>query len=426
MKTFPWYKASLTILFGLILWNYFSGIPSVPFHPDESTQIYMSADVSASPDVLAFSPGRNIGDKWRYRLIDSPLSRTLMGWALNLRGLQPNQVDWDWSADWDTNKQAGALPSNETLLTARWSVVWLFPFTCLFLFLLAKKVGGKSMAVITLILFSTNALVLIHTRRAMAESALLCAFSALAWLMVDVKKTPWFAAIAAGLAVNAKQTAFPLAGMAMLEILFLSQNPQIRKRLLHTGFFVVVILAISTLLNPVYWQFPVDALNEGSRQRQDLSARMRTDYHTSIIPLEQVVVMAAQVFIMPPASYDVLNYAEATRLAEGAYLAQPQNTLVRGFIGGALMLILTIAGWIILLKQTSHSDSSDRLSFLIFSGIVLISIIMLMFFTSAPFQRYYVILIPFFSVMQSAAIIFFWNSLIGWIKKRTAVSSSPS
>jgi len=244
-------------------------------------------------------------------------------------------------------------------------------------------------------------------------------------LMVDVKKTPWFAAIAAGLAVNAKQTAFPLAGLAGLEMLFLPQTRQIRKRLLNTGIFVMVILAISGALNPVFWRFPVDALNEGLRQRQDLSDRMRTDYDTSINPLEQTVILTAQVFIMPPASFDVMNYAEATRVAEGTYLAQPHNNLFRGFLGGAIMLILTIIGWIVLWKQTRLSGSGDRLPFLIFSGIVLISIIMLMFFTVAPFQRYYIILVPFFSVMQSAALLFFWNTLVGWIKKGAAISSSP-
>jgi hypothetical protein len=56
MKTFPWQKVILAILFLLILWFYFTGIPSVPFHPDESTQIFMSSDVSISTDMLAFVP----------------------------------------------------------------------------------------------------------------------------------------------------------------------------------------------------------------------------------------------------------------------------------------------------------------------------------------------------------------------------------
>jgi 4-amino-4-deoxy-L-arabinose transferase-like glycosyltransferase len=265
-----------------------------------------------------------------------------------------------------------------------------------------------------------------HTRRAMAESALLCAFTGLAWLMVDVKQTPWFAALTAGLAVNAKQTAFPLAGMAGLEMLIIPQTLQIRKRLLNTGIFAAVILALSFALNPVYWQFPLDAMNEGLRQRQDISDRMRTDYHTSTNPLEQAVILVAQVFILPPASYDVLNYAEATRPAVDAYLAQPQNNLLRGFTGGAIMLILTITGWIILWKHTRHSESGYWLVLLIFLGITLICIFTLLFFTAAPFQRYYVILVPFFSVMQSAALVFFWNTLWKWIKKRTAVSGSPS
>jgi 4-amino-4-deoxy-L-arabinose transferase-like glycosyltransferase len=425
MKTFPWLKTSLIILFGLLLWNYFDGIPSVPFHPDESTQIYMSADLSSSPDVLGYVPGQTIGDKWRYRLIDSPLSRTWMGWALNLNNISPNQVDWDWSKDWDTNQSAGALPSEEALFTARWAVAWVFPLTCLFLYLLAKKLGGWPTAVVTVILFAGNALVLIHTRRALAESVLLCMVTALAWLMVDIKSRPWFTAIAAGLAVNAKQTAFPLAGLAGLEMVLLPKTVEIKKRLVNLTIFLSVILAVSLALNPAYWQYPVDAIKEGLRQRQDLSDRIRVDYHTSGNPLEQTVNLISQVFIQPPAAYDVMNYEEATRPAVNAYMARPQNNLFRGFSGGMTMLILTLSGYFVIWKQTGRDENGKRMPFLIYSTITLVCVIMLMIFTSAPFQRYYVILVPFFSIAQAAALVFFLNSAIELIKKRTAVSGRP-
>lgn len=426
MKPFPWLKATLTILFGLILWNYFTGISPVPFHPDESTQIYMSADEAASPDVLAFIPGQDTGDRWRYRLIDSPLSRTLIGWVLNVNNLPPNRVDWNWSADWATNRAAGALPSMETLITARWSVAWLFPATCLFLYLLAKKLGGKFTGIIAVVMFSTNALVLMHTRRAMAESALLCAFTALAWLMVDFKNKPWFMALAAGLAVNTKQTAFPLAGLAGLETLLLPGGTPFRKRLLNIGILAAGILVVSWALNPAYWQYPLNAVTEGLRQRQDLTDRMRADYHTPANPLEQAVILAAQVFIQPPAAYDVWNYEEATRPTVEAYFAQPQNNLFRGIAGGAVMLILTITGWFILWKKSKRDGETSLLAFWIFTGIILICLIMLIFFTAAPFQRYYIILIPFFSTTQSVSLVFLWNAFAGLVKKKkTAVSGSP-
>jgi 4-amino-4-deoxy-L-arabinose transferase-like glycosyltransferase len=425
MKTFPWLKVSLTILFGLLLWNYFDGIPEVPFHPDESTQIYMSADTSVPPDVLGFVPGQTIGDKWRYRLIDSPLSRTMMGWALSLNNLSPNQVDWDWSKDWDSNLTAGALPTKETLFTARWAVVWLFPLTCLFLYLLAKKLGGRPTAVIAVVLFAVNALVLMHTRRAMAESALLCAVTALAWLMVDFKNRPWFAAIAAGLAVNAKQTAFPLAGLAGLEMVLFPKTVGIKKRLVNIAIFLAVILAISLALNPAYWQNPMVAIHEGLNQRQELTGRMRVDHHTSGNPLEQYMIMTAQVFIQPPAAYDVMNYEEATRSDVSTYMAQPKNNLFRGLSGGAIMLILTITGYIVLWKQTRRGENGNRAPLLIYSIITLVCVIMLMFFTAAPFQRYYAILVPFFSIAQAAALVFLWNAVVELIKKRTAVTGRP-
>jgi 4-amino-4-deoxy-L-arabinose transferase-like glycosyltransferase len=425
MKSFPLAKAVLTILFVLIIWNYFSGVAAVPFHPDESTQIYMSADATQNPLEAAYTPRYHEGDRWRYRLIDSPISRTLIGWGLYLRGQQPNQVDWDWSANWEMNLSAGAYPTMEALLVARWSVAWMFPLTCLFLYLLARKIDGRPTAIISLLLFSTNALVLLHTRRAMAESALVCTFCALTWLLVDFRKIPWLAAIAAGLAVNAKQTAIPLAGIGGLQMLFFPQDKPWGKRLVHFVFFIAIIGSIFWSLNPVFWKYPLDAVREGLAQRADLTSRMQADYHTAQNPLEQSIIMIAQVFIQPPAVYDVMNYSEATKPAEKAYLGQSQNSLFRGFVGGAFLFILTIVGWIIMWRHTSSSPSRERLPHIILLIITVVSMITLMFFTAAPFQRYYLILIPLFTVAQAVAIKAIWDILIETAKKRTAQPGSP-
>ncbi len=192
----------------------------------------MSADATHNPGELSYHPATQLDDRMRYRLIDSPLTRTMIGWGMTLQNQQPNPVDWNWSDTWENNVSAGALPTAEALLAARWSVAWLFPLSCLFLFLLANKIGGRPMAVITVILFSTNALILMHTRRAMAESALICAMCALTWLLVDFRKTPWLAALAAGLAVNAKQTAIPLVGIGGLEMILFPQEKTWRNRLI--------------------------------------------------------------------------------------------------------------------------------------------------------------------------------------------------
>ncbi len=381
--------------------------------------------MSVTTDLLAFVPGDKTGDKWRYRLIDSPLSRTMMGWALKINGLTPNPADWNWSANWRANITAGALPSDGALVTARWSVAWVFPLTCLFLYMLAKKISGGTQAVVAVLLFSTNALVLMHTRRAMSESVLLCAVMAVVWLMIDLKHRPWYTAIAAGLAVNAKQTAFPLVALAGIEILVLPKNVKLAKKALNTVIFFAIVLGISWALNPAYWQHPIDAIREGLRQRQELSENMRADYRTSSNPLEQAIILTAQVFIQQPMAYDVLNYFEATRPAVNAYMAQPVNTLFRGYTGGAAMLVLSILGWVMIWKHTGKNAPDKRLPFLIMNGIMLGFIIMLMFATAVPFQRYYIILVPFLSIFQSVALVYLWQTVVNGIKNRTAGSGSP-
>lgn len=425
MKTIPWLKVVLTILFIFLIWNYFSGVGFVPFHPDESTQIYMSADATQNPFGLSFSPDVSMDTRMRYRLIDAPLTRTLIGWGMHFQGQEPNRVDWNWSASWTENAAAGALPANTSLLAARWSVAWLFPFTCLFLFLLAKKVDGWPTAVISIILFSTNALVLLHTRRAMAEGALVCLVCALSWLLVSPQKISWLAGLAAGLAANAKQTAIPLAGIGGL---FMFLHPKVtpwQKRVTQMVVFGIFILAVTWMFNPVFWNSPLDAIREGLNLRTDLSARMQVDYQTTRNPLEQAVVLAAHVFIQPPAVADVLNYRDATKAAEDVYFSQPQNNLLRGFTAGGILLILTILGWILLGKRVCSKPQPENQPAGMLLAMTAVSVITLLFFTAVPFQRYYIILIPFFSVAQATAITSLWKISMGYIKNRTAQSDSP-
>jgi 4-amino-4-deoxy-L-arabinose transferase-like glycosyltransferase len=226
----------------------------------------------------------------------------MMGWALKINNMKSNPADWNWSADWQTNIASGAMPADNTLYTARWSVAWVFPFTCLFLYLLAKKINGKSTAVIAVLLMTTNALVLIHTRRAMSESVLLCTTTALIWLIIDFKNRPWLTAILSGLAVNAKQTAIPLMALAGVEIFLLPNTVSLSKKVRNILVFFTIILGISWSLNPAYWRYPTEAIREGLSQRQELTTKMRADYHTSKNPLEQMIFLIAQVFIQPHGS----------------------------------------------------------------------------------------------------------------------------
>lgn len=404
MKTFPWIKVGLLLFFLLVLWLYFSGIPTVPFHPDESTQIYMSADTRQPPSTLAYNPSSNTDGRMRYRLIDAPLTHTLIGWGLMIQGRQSLQADWDWSQSWVENKTAGALPTSETLMAARWSVAWLFPLTCLFLFLAVRKIDGAATAVFAVLLTASNALVLIHTRRAMAESAMLCALCMALWWMTQNDWRFWLSAIPLGLAINAKQTILPIAGVGFMQILLQHKESRYTTRVIHVAGFLAVLLTISWILNPVYWSYPVEAAQTGIALRQDLSNRMRIDYHSTSNPIEQIAYLISRTFIQSPAIADVANYEGETRDEAQAYLSQPMNNLFRSFNGGAFLLILTLGGLAILTRRVLKNKNEQQYPAAVFLAITLVSVLTVLLFTPVPFQRYYTLLVPLFSTAQAIAI----------------------
>ena len=429
MKSFPWIKSLLLVFFVLVCLVYFSGVSSVPFHPDENTQIYTSADVSQwiqNPLSLAYTQPDTVDARMRYRLIDSPVSRTLIGLGFWLSGKNPVPVDWDWSKSWEENNQSGALPNPDVLLTARWSVVWMFPISCLFLFLTANKLGGWGAAVLSILLLSTNALILIHTRRAMAESAMICLLCTSVWGLLCIDKRIWIAAIPIGLVINSKQTTFPLLGVGLLDI-FLRPGYRVAnlKRLTQASFFMATILIICWVLNPVYWKSPFSALQAGLDFRTNLSDQMKSDYRSSFNPLEQFAVLIGQVFVEPPAIADVGNYKNDTLVQEKHYFLNPINNLFRGFASGAFFLGLTIFGWVILIRRLFTKQELNRYPVGVFLAITVILCFTIVLFTPAYFQRYYVALIPLFIVAQAIGLNSIGFAIYRRIKKGLPTKDSP-
>src|SRR5205814_7876260 len=95
--------AGAWVLFSVFaLW----GVPSVPFHPDESTYLYMSRDFDVlvrqgNPGGVAWQAANQPTLVLRYRLLDSPLSHYLPGLGRLLGGYSQTLAhDWNWSGDW--------------------------------------------------------------------------------------------------------------------------------------------------------------------------------------------------------------------------------------------------------------------------------------------------------------------------------------
>src|SRR5512140_1759946 len=108
LPDWPLYLAVL-----LVTLLYWAGLASVPFHPDESTQIFMSADFDTlfrQPGSLAWSPTPADPARQLYRLLDAPLTRDLIGAGRTLAGLPATSIDWNWSLTYADNAASGALP----------------------------------------------------------------------------------------------------------------------------------------------------------------------------------------------------------------------------------------------------------------------------------------------------------------------------
>jgi 4-amino-4-deoxy-L-arabinose transferase-like glycosyltransferase len=422
MKTVHWYKVAFFLVFSGLLVNYFMGIREVPIHPDESTQIFTSNDVTewfTNPFSLAFENFVSVDTRMRYRLIDSPFTRTLIGLGLMIGREIPTQVDWNWSGNWEANERAGAVPSPRVLLIARLSISIQFPISCLFIFLAGRKTGGNFTGILTVLLFASNALILLHTRRAMAEGALVCFICATIWFLMQADIKPWITAIFVGLAINTKQIATPLVPLwiSLMVTKPGMENPW-KKRIISSVIFFLILLAISTCFNPVFWKSPIKAMQAGWYYREELSTRMTQTYRSSYTPVESVAIIIRQTFIEPPAIMDVGNYRMELQDQISEYFRNPMNSAFRGMLWGLIFLALTLLGWGIMVSGILRKNNPQNKPYFIVLSMSLVFLLTLYFYTPAFFQRYFVILIPLFSISQAVGLEFLQNLISVRLKSR--------
>jgi len=390
----------VVLLTGLYGW----GLLDVPFHPDESTQIFMSTDV----DLFWQAPSRLFWDalneddlRQRYRQLDAPLTRTLIGVGRALTGQPALAQDWDWSKTWEANHQAGALPDDRLLWAARLSVAWLFPFTLVFAYHAGRLASGRArVGWLFALLLAGNALVLLHTRRAMAESALLCAVCASLWVALRCRRSPWLLAIPVGLAFCAKQSGVALLALAPLVILWPAERQTWRWRVRQMALFVLASGLLVWLFNPFLWAQPVTATGAAIRARQDLLLRQMQTFaavrpdQVLVTPAQRVAGTLAHLYFTPPAIADVGNYRVELQQAEQAYLANPVHVLLRNLAGGGVLLGLTLWGLVVGVRAILGGGALRRpLLLILVAGVAQAGV--LIAGLPLPFQRYSMPLLPF-------------------------------
>jgi len=395
---------------------YLAGVSRVPFHPDESTYLYMSSDFETfyrQPSVVFWQSEPADELRQHYRLVDPPLLRSWIGFVRWLTGQPVLAADWDWSKSWQENQAAGALPSPGLVQTARLAVALLFPLTLIFMFLAGKQLGGELTGWISILLTLSSALILLHTRRAMAEGLLVLGVAASLWALTAWRKRPWLCALPIALAFNAKYSAAPLIVVGIIAILW-NQDEKTRSRggrFLQLAAFLAIFGGLTLLLNPFMWTHPIEALTAAVNSRAEFMADQAVDFagaSSLFAPktgLDSFTAMLAQLFFTPPAFAEVSNYLAETHAASNAYLANPFNNLLRGPFGGGVQLGLFLLGMITVIRSIfSKPIFSHKRGLILFLIAFLLEAIFMLITTNVAFQRYYMVLLPMVILMTSLGI----------------------
>ncbi|NPV57223.1 MAG: hypothetical protein HPY76_11215 [Anaerolineae bacterium] len=364
----------------------------------------MSADVDLfieHPNNLSFDLG-SMDIRQHYRLVDAPLTRTTVGIARMVTSKPDLSSDWDWSKSWEENKLLGALPSNDLLWLARLATA-IFVIPGLYFFYLSlKEVSANAyIPILGIILLASNPLILLHTRRAMAEALLFFTVCLNMWLMTRKNNAPYSLAAGAALAFSAKQT----AAVYLISNLWILIKQTIKSIKGRTYFFrsiigyLITLSIIIFLLNPVAWFNPRLAIAAAIEART-ATIQAQTNLFEQVAPGlvlddfgERLSALLANQYYLQPAIADVPNYVEDTQSQSESYFSQKIHRNDNSLVFGSIQLILVIFGMILAIFEQLRYRNNYQLTtnFII---LTIFQFIFLMIFLRFPFQRYVIPLIP--------------------------------
>jgi 4-amino-4-deoxy-L-arabinose transferase-like glycosyltransferase len=405
---------------------YLGGRAEVPFHPDESTHLFMSRDFESlflrrDLAALAWHPGEPLTPEARYRLLDAPLPRYLIGLARRLGGFSADELngDWEWDQNWAANVRAGHLPAPALLSTARIPAALLGGLTPALMFWIGAKVRGARTGLFAALLLGLSPLMLLHTRRAMAEAPMLF-FTCLsvwaglryaqAWDRLAQMDRPIFLGgtalgVIVGLAAASKHSAVVILPAVLLAAgLAIAQRPWplARRMAALTGAWLAIGLSSGLTflaLNPVTYRAPVAVVAAMIRARADF-VRAQVNYTAAVLPEltlttipERFRATLLELYLRPPAVWDAPVYLEELGPKAEAYWNRPLGrpspmvgALVAGF-GAAGMG----ASLFHLFRNRFNAATRAEQAVWLWSAAALSSILL---FAPLDWQRYFLPLLP--------------------------------
>ncbi|MBK8026625.1 MAG: phospholipid carrier-dependent glycosyltransferase [Chloroflexi bacterium] len=405
-----------------------AGVSITPFHGDEATQIAMSRDYTlifreGNLDVVRYQENPADPAVQELRLINGVVNKLLVGLALSLRGYMADDLNqpWDWGADWDYNIANGHAPSTDLLIAARLPSALLTALGLLPMFALGWMVGGRSGALIAVVLYALHPALLVNGRRAMMEGSMIAfsLFTVLAGVWFARTRSWWSAmllALAAGLALASKHTAvFTLVAVygacALLVLVDFARasrehadKPPVRA-LLWLVLSAVGALMLFYALNPTWWGDPIGRAGQVLALRSDLLAGQTTAFGGYPDTGAALSGWLRQAFIPPAQYYEVPAWAGAISGEISAYEASAldgvrdlQAAGLEGVLFNLLLPLAALAGLGSLIGRGSRNPRARTVIVLWVVAMVVTTALL----TPLEWQRYYLPVHPAAMLMAAA------------------------
>ncbi|MBZ0282008.1 MAG: glycosyltransferase family 39 protein [Anaerolineae bacterium] len=396
---------------GVLALYMLAGTPLVPFHGDESTQIYMSRDyayqfLERDLNKIVYSETPISPTEQELRLLNGTINKYLIGLAWQMRGFTLSDINeqWDWGADWDYNQQNGHVPSENLLLNSRWPSAILMAAGVAVMFLLGQALGGRWAAYIASVYYALNPALLINGRRAMMEGSFtffsLLTLLAACWLLL---RPSWRSAVglglAAGLALASKHTAvFTVVTVFITCAIYIAARTirtwrsvpvhVVLRLLLATG----IALGTFYLLNPAWWGDPAGRAQTVLELRQNL-----LDIQVNIFGgydnfLDKTAGFLRQTLIDAPQYYEVSGWDSYIGDQIAQYETSPwRGVSVGGSVFGAVILFAIIAVGLWALAWFKRIRAAVRTLIGVWALVMTLTTLLL---TPLEWQRYYLPMYP--------------------------------
>jgi 4-amino-4-deoxy-L-arabinose transferase-like glycosyltransferase len=351
----------------------------------------------------------------------------LIGLSRALTGFEEIRlpVDWNWSADWEANSEAGALPASDLLTVARLPATMLTVLVPLLLFDTGRRMNLPLTGLLAGLLFAFSGLALLHGRRAMSEGPLLFCEVFVVWMAIRLIQTdhgespepnlprrlvqPLGLGLAVALAGSAKLTGWALVPVAVTAVVLAHQSRG-WSRAGQLGVLLATAVVCAWLLNPALWSAPAAGLREMLRARQTLTAAqvgaMEQAGPGLLLddPGEKLLAEFYHAYLAPLAFWDIPNYADETLAAERAYMENGLNPALRfdsagpRLAAGAMLAASATAGVVFAIfgaiRAIRQRDGFWAVRPMMIVAIWTLAVVAALLAFNIAWQRYYVMLLP--------------------------------